>query len=356
MEVKQKVYNPTFAIMKGIAIISVVVGYCTLSKEVEAYVNQYHLAAFFFVAGYFLTDKYVFNPIQLIKKRINSLYIPFVVSCLACVLLHNLLCEFYVYSTPLSLREMLIGGSNVLFRLFSSEPLMGAMWFCPTLLFASVIAGLTLWAGTKFENRRICMTLLFMLLVISVAEIAMKVFHLKSPYSIWQNMVISGILFEGWLFRIFIEKYLLQIRKFILFFMGSTVALVLYFLVNSGYLFNLQVAHLKEIPAFYLLVVTFFASLMVYAFATSLKTTFIGKAIAVVGDHSFSIMMLHFLAFKLVSLLICIVKDVPLTEISSFPTIPYENIGWLFAYTFVGCALPIAAVMLKDKLLNLCVR
>ena len=239
MEVKQKVYNPTFAIMKGIAIISVVVGHCTLSKEVEAYVNQYHLAAFFFVAGYFLTDKYVFNPIQLIKKRINSLYIPFVVSCLACVLLHNLLCEFYVYSTPLSLREMLIGGSNVLFRLFSSEPLMGAMWFCPTLLFASVIAGLTLWAGTKFENRRICMTLLFMLLVISVAEIAMKVFHLKSPYSIWQNMVISGILFEGWLFRIFIEKYLLQIRKFILFFYGLTVALVLYFLVNSGYLFNL---------------------------------------------------------------------------------------------------------------------
>lgn len=233
---------------------------------------------------------------------------------------------------------------------------MGAMWFCPTLLFASVIAGLTLWAGTKFPNSRMGMTLLFMLLVISLAEIAMKVFHVKSPYSIWQNMVISGILFEGWLFRNYIEKYFLQTRNSLLCSVGIIIAFVIYAFQSHGCLFNLQSAHLKEVPAFYLLVMTFFASLMVYALAALLKTTILGKVIAVVGDHSFSIMMLHFLAFKLVSLLICIVKDVPLTEISSFPTIPYENIGWLFAYTFVGCALPIAAVMLKDKLLNLCVR
>ena len=79
---QKKAYNPTFAIMKGIAIISVVVGHCTMSKSVEAYVNQYHLAAFFFVAGYFLTDKYVANPWLLVRKRIKSLYIPFIISSL----------------------------------------------------------------------------------------------------------------------------------------------------------------------------------------------------------------------------------------------------------------------------------
>lgn len=90
---EQKKYDSTFAIMKGIAIISVVVGHCTLSKDIETYVNQYHLAAFFFVAGYFLTGKYVANPLLLIKKRIKSLYFPFIISCLTCVLLHNLLCK-----------------------------------------------------------------------------------------------------------------------------------------------------------------------------------------------------------------------------------------------------------------------
>ena len=63
-------YNMTLAIMKGIAIVSVVAGHCTMYKVVENYVNQYHLAVFFFVAGYFLTDKYVNSPILLIKKLV----------------------------------------------------------------------------------------------------------------------------------------------------------------------------------------------------------------------------------------------------------------------------------------------
>lgn len=41
-----------FNIMKGLAIISVVAGHCGVSV-VEGFVNQYHLATFYFVAGYF---------------------------------------------------------------------------------------------------------------------------------------------------------------------------------------------------------------------------------------------------------------------------------------------------------------
>lgn len=109
---EQKIYNPTFAIMKGIAIISVVLGHCTLSKNVEIYVNQYHLAAFFFVAGYFLTDKYIANPLLLVKKRIKSLLLPFVISCLVCVLLHNFLTYIHVYNTTLTISNMLNGGGK----------------------------------------------------------------------------------------------------------------------------------------------------------------------------------------------------------------------------------------------------
>ena len=45
--------NQAFSIMKGIAIISVVLGHCTTNSRIEAFVNQYHLAVFFFVAGFF---------------------------------------------------------------------------------------------------------------------------------------------------------------------------------------------------------------------------------------------------------------------------------------------------------------
>lgn len=49
--------NQAFSIMKGIAIISVVLGHCTTNSRIEAFVNQYHLAVFFFVAGFFFKEK-----------------------------------------------------------------------------------------------------------------------------------------------------------------------------------------------------------------------------------------------------------------------------------------------------------
>ena len=35
--------------MKGVAIVSVVAGHCTPIPAIEVFVNQYHLAVFFFV-------------------------------------------------------------------------------------------------------------------------------------------------------------------------------------------------------------------------------------------------------------------------------------------------------------------
>ena len=61
--------NQAFSIMKGIAIISVVLGHCTTNSRIEAFVNQYHLAVFFFVAGFFFKEKYVVTPMDFIWKK-----------------------------------------------------------------------------------------------------------------------------------------------------------------------------------------------------------------------------------------------------------------------------------------------
>ena len=57
----KKGYDTTFSIMKGIAIISVVLGHAFVGTSIETIVNQYHLATFFFVSGYFLKEKQVQN-------------------------------------------------------------------------------------------------------------------------------------------------------------------------------------------------------------------------------------------------------------------------------------------------------
>lgn len=190
---------------------------------------------------------------------------------------------------------------------------------------------------------------------VAIGEVALKVFHLKSPYMIWQNMIISGILFEGWLFRNYSEKYMPK-NKFALLVIGMTIAMIIGLLVSHGWLFNLQAAHLNEAPAVLVLIVAFIGSMMVYAFSTLLSGSAIGKVLVVVGNHSFSIMLLHFLAFKFVNFVMCVLNGSAFMEISCFPTMPYSNIGWCVAYVAVGCALPIGVVMAKGYMSDIICR
>lgn len=61
-------HNPTISIMKGIAIIGVVAGHCGVSQWTENFVNQWHLAVFFFVAGMCFKEKYTLRPKLYIKR------------------------------------------------------------------------------------------------------------------------------------------------------------------------------------------------------------------------------------------------------------------------------------------------
>lgn len=340
-------YNMTLAIMKGIAIVSVVAGHCSMYKVVENYVNQYHLAVFFFVAGYFLSDKYVKSPILLIKKRFKTLYVPFVLSGLVFLLLHNVLATIYINDQSLSLSQMFMGGLNLVLKLFSTEPLMGAMWFCPVLLFASIISVLVLAIGRKIDRENDVPIFCLMILTVFCGSFSLKVLSLKSPYCIWQNMIISGILFEGWLFRKYFERYVPS-NKVIMLLLFLIMSIIIGVNVNFGTLCNLQVDNVNIVPAWALLVAALVGCIMVYSLSTLFIGTKIGHILAVIGNHSFSIMMFHFLAFKLVNLIMCLAEGYSLALISNFPTIQYGNIIWFFAYIFVGCSFPIVIVKIKN--------
>lgn len=126
--------------MKGVAIISVVIGHCSISW-IEGFVNQYHLAVFYFIAGYFFNPSYFDTPWIFIKKRVTRLYLPFIGYGFAFLLFHNLFCHwgFYpsdqIYSFSEWLRNLLL----LVIRMTSSEPFMGAMWFPVSLLTVSLL-------------------------------------------------------------------------------------------------------------------------------------------------------------------------------------------------------------------------
>ena len=91
--------------MKGVAIVSVVAGHCTPIPAIEVFVNQYHLAVFFFVAGFFFKEKYTVTPMIFIRKKLKRLYVPFVVAGIVCLLLHNLFYQLNIYGTELTMSQ-----------------------------------------------------------------------------------------------------------------------------------------------------------------------------------------------------------------------------------------------------------
>lgn len=332
--------NQAFSIMKGIAIISVVLGHCTTNSRIEAFVNQYHLAVFFFVAGFFFKEKYVVTPMDFIWKKVKRFYVPFVVAGIGCLLLHNIFYHLNIYDTELTIAQFGKGIFDVTIRMVSNELLMGAMWFCPAMLIVSIIglvgfkiASLSTWNMPLINKRAI----VFVLIVI-MGSVCIRS-HLKSPYCIWQYMIVSGVFFEGYLFSKLVPKLSMWNKNVVIFILLFVLMLIL---TQYGIYGRLQPDNIKNESPVSILFIGMIGSTMVYSLAKLVEKVKIGKWIAICGEYSFSIMLLHFLGFKLVNWFQCWFYGYPLEKIADFPFISFDVDVWMVFYVLLGTTIPIA--------------
>lgn len=325
--------------MKGLAITSVVIGHCTLFPFIERFVNQYHLAVFFFVSGYFFKERYIEEKRIFVWKKMKKLYLLFVISGIVFLLFHPLLTRLHVYDTPLTWKYVGNEFLNLSVRLTSNDPMMGAMWFCPALMGVSFIAfvAFCLTKGFSLWKRSIVF-----LLMVTMGGVNIHLIGLKSPYCIWQYMIVVGIYYMGWLFSQY-EGKLPQLNKVIWGGISMLFLGLLYFLTDLGFYGRLQAANINKESVAMILLIALIGCGMIYALAKVLDMTSVGRIMAVVGNYSFSIMLLHFLAFKVVNFIQCLVGGISYDSISEFPFIKYDNPLWFLLYVLVGVALPIMA-------------
>lgn len=69
--------NTTISILKGIAIILMVIGHAEAPEMLTNFIYTFHMPLFFMAAGYFFDRKYLSQPGVFIGKRIKGLYLPF---------------------------------------------------------------------------------------------------------------------------------------------------------------------------------------------------------------------------------------------------------------------------------------
>ena len=99
MMLKDKVKDDTFSIMKGLAIVSVVIGHCRPFPQLETFVNAYHLAVFFFIAGFFIKSKHLESTKYFIVGKFKRIMMPFFGANLICLILFDWLVHYNIEYT-----------------------------------------------------------------------------------------------------------------------------------------------------------------------------------------------------------------------------------------------------------------
>lgn len=206
-------------IIKGWAILSVIV-FHIYSDCFPLYIDQllgrgWNVAVFFVVAGFFICEDDLDNPINLIKKKIKRLYIPATIIYAIFVLLHNVFVIVGWY--PLgeihpgngipfelySIRDISIRLFKVLFAGGSGELVMGAMWFLYSLLYAFLGIAFLDWIIQFFIKKKeirfyLLTIVLLMLAVISCIltqryNITISRFStsLSAMFLVWWGMILN---------------------------------------------------------------------------------------------------------------------------------------------------------------------
>ena len=104
-----------------------------------------------------------------------------------------------------------------------------------------------------------------------------------------------------------------------------------------------------ENPAF-LLVVSICGWVLLYEVAQELKKKkLLADVIVCCGQNSMAIVVLHFLCFKIISLVGVVVYNQPRERITAFPVL-YEQGAWWIAYMFAGVIVPVLLSVMWKKL------
>ncbi|MCQ2377708.1 MAG: acyltransferase family protein [Victivallaceae bacterium] len=288
-----------FDILRGIGIIAVVLGHCSIGNNV---VYMFHIPLFIFVSGMLAgrcdkQNKAITQGADAtaefwrnLRKRTARLYVPFVMFQLFFLMFHNLLVKYHLYSSEtLSwcgffknvLRILTMGGG---------ESLGGALWFLICLFEISV-----LWEVLRFLRQYVSDSFF----QAGIAVFSILLYCVGANFYFPRSLNISFTLFIYYVMGWFCTYHSIgkRFRKRELRWSIFLAASVLLFLgAEKGISYN----DMKN-PNAALAVATAGIVCAVMLTKKIRRSSFFTKIFRVCGVYSFSIMALHFAIFKAIT-------------------------------------------------------
>ncbi|MBT3367905.1 MAG: acyltransferase family protein [Nitrospina sp.] len=351
--------NLSMDVAKAMVICLIVLGHSfseDSTSKIRSFLYLFHVPFFFIVSGYFFNEKYIHKPIELIFRRIKSLWVPFFSWAIPFIIFHNFFFAIYVYSSQVTFRghsiphySILAMAKNIamLFLFKASEQLLGAFWFLQCLFFSVAIFLTLSWLLNKVSLSRLLPLFTVALFVAGNAMFSFNIHFPFVPYDVRLFFVATFLYHIGFLYRKY-EKSI-PVR-----FLPMLVSLLILLAINAADFVKIDsiysVTGLSYKSVLYLVATPILGTYVVIYVSQYISRFSISKYFNFIGNQTIAILALHFLCFKLVSLLIVHKDNLPLYKIAEFPVI--ANDGWWFlAYSAVGIAVPIMVYIpfLKSK-------
>lgn len=334
--------NNYISTAKAIGIILMVVGHSQCPTILHNIIYMFHMPLFFFCSGYFFhksTNKKALSSFFL--KKIKGLYLPYIKWSFAFLLLHNVFYLLNIYNRQYGY----LGGShlyntneffnnliNIVFTMDGHEYLLGGFWFIKILFIDTTLLGF-IYFFIKEEKQDINMGILLVLLVLTII---LRYMHIKSFPIIGDLSLIT----YGGVFVIIGHIYK-SLEKTKIYHKGYILSAIIVFMTSLFYYkegLSIQCYYKNIIPY------TIISSLGIYltfSFSLFIDNFIIKKIFYNIGQSTMMILSLHFLSFKLVSISLIYLYDIPIYHLSEYPVLNISNGNYWCLYSLTGIILPL---------------
>ncbi len=328
---------------KGVAIILMVLVHARFSHYGDTYINMFHMPLFFFMSGYCFKEGYLNDFKNFAQKRIKGVYWSYLKWGLLFLLFHNLLFALNIYngeygyigtvSKIYTIKDISHHALLMVRSMNGEEQLLGGYWFLHTYFFAAFISFITIWLFKK--NIRLAWLGGVILLFLSWV---MLYFDIEIPlYIRGRELLASAIIVSGFSYKQ--NHYHLEKHPIII----PIAALMICVGVRFWSCSMLSLTWQKVIPYYFSAIA---GTLMVFALCKWFnKITFAKRVVTIVtyiGDRTLDILTWHFISFKIISIIIIVVYELPIARLAEFPVIEsYAYNGWWIGYLIIGLVIPL---------------
>lgn len=337
----------SISVAKAFAIMFMVLAHTWFSEYGSRWINMFHMPLFFFFAGYCFKEKYLACPMQFTQKRIKGLYKPFVKWSVVFLALHNVFYALNIYNGQYGFQghvSSLYDYSDfarkllyIITKMTDNEQLLGGYWFLRSLFVGSIVG----FAIIKYIKSPILGGAIMLVLTIALSflDIKMPYFYIGARESFATLFFVLGYAYKKLDFTIHKNSYCL--------FIGVVLVTIGASFVRSS---MLDFKWSQVVP--YVLVATSGILATFYLSQKVVKSNnFTSRVLVYIGNNTLTILTWHFLSFKLVSLVIIQVNQLPIARLAEFPVITdYSAKGWFVLYFLIGVALPL--MLSKNKYLK----